>query len=180
MAVTLMPAEAVASALVRGEVSFGLTGSDLVSELSLGGIAAEFGLKMLCKHALAQADVSVLVPRCWADFERLSDLRCLSLIKGVRVTTKYVNLTKKFFETNQLAFLEVFQSEGVTELEPFNGRSDFVVDIVSTGDTARSNALKRLDGGVILSSSLCLFCNTNQKLCREAKKLIRALSGPQH
>ncbi|ATW05982.1 ATP phosphoribosyltransferase [Candidatus Hodgkinia cicadicola] len=173
--VKLMPAEAVARALIRGEVQFGLTGLDLVSELSLNGSVVSLG--MCCRHALAQADVSVLVPSCWVDFKCLLDLRLLSLIKNVRVATKYVNLTKSFFEANQLAFLEVFRSESVVELEPFGGGSDFIVDIVSTGATGRDNALKCLDGGTILSSSLCSFYNTSYSLSRELKELARVLSG---
>ncbi|AUG33759.1 ATP phosphoribosyltransferase [Candidatus Hodgkinia cicadicola] len=173
--VRLMPAEAVARSLIRGEVDFGLTGLDLVSELSLN--AGAVSLEMCSRHALAQADVSVLVPSCWVDFKCLLDLGLLSLIKNVRVTTKYVNLTKSFFEANQLEFLEVFRSESVVELEPFIGKSDFIVDIVSTGATARDNGLKRLDGGTVLSSSLCSFCNTGRSLSRELKELIQVLSG---
>lgn len=175
MAVRLMPAEAVARSLIRGEVDFGLTGLDLVSELCLDSGAVS--LKMCCEHALAQADVSVLVPSCWVDFDCLSDLRLLSLIKNVRVATKYVNLAKAFFEANQLEFLEVLRSEGVVELEPFISGSDFVVDIVSTGATGRGNALKRLNGGTILSSSLCSFYNTTRSLPCEVRELIRVLSG---
>ncbi|XXN13628.1 MAG: hypothetical protein AAI902_00065 [Candidatus Hodgkinia cicadicola] len=171
----LMPAEAVARSLIRGEVDFGLTGLDLVSELSLNSGAVS--LEMCCKHDLAQADVSVLVPSCWVDFNCLLDLRLLSLIRNVRVATKYVNLSKTFFEANQLGFLEVFRSESVVELEPFISESDFIVDIVSTGATGRDNALKCLNGGTILSSSLCSFCNTSHSLSREIKDLIQVLSG---
>ncbi|AHL30900.1 MAG: ATP phosphoribosyltransferase [Candidatus Hodgkinia cicadicola] len=173
--VRLMPAEAVARSLIRGEVDFGLTGLDLVSELGFN--SGVVNLEMCCNHALAQADVSVLVPSCWVDFNSLLDLRLLSLIKNVRVATKYVNLAKGFFELNQLAFLEVLRSEGVVELAPFTGKSDFIVDIVSTGATGRDNALKRLSGGVILSSSLCSFYNTSHSLSREIKELVQVLSS---
>ncbi|XXM93322.1 MAG: ATP phosphoribosyltransferase [Candidatus Hodgkinia cicadicola] len=173
VAVRLMPANAVAKALTNGEVDFGLTGLDLVSELSAN---ASVTLAAHCRYALAQADVSVLVPKCWVDFNCLSDLRVLSLIKGIRVATKYVNLTEKFFEVNQLTFLEVLRSEGATELEPSVGKSDFVVDIVSTGGTVRDNALKRLDGGTVLRSSLCLFYNIKRTLCAEALEIAHVLA----
>ncbi|XXM90141.1 ATP phosphoribosyltransferase [Candidatus Hodgkinia cicadicola] len=173
--VRLMPAGVVASALIRGDVDFGLTGLDLISELSLNRGAS--GVSMHCKYALSQAEVSVLVPKHWIDFNCLSDLRMLSLIKRAKVTTKYVNLTKRFFAANQLSFLEVFRSEGVTELEPFVGDSDFVVDLVSTGDTILHNSLKRVSGGTVLSSCLCLFCRINFKASGDALGVIRALSG---
>ncbi|XXN19752.1 MAG: ATP phosphoribosyltransferase [Candidatus Hodgkinia cicadicola] len=177
--VRLMPAELVVKALIYGDADFGLTGLDLVSELSLDKDVP--GLALYCRYGLCQADVSVLVPKCWLDFNCLSDLKLLGLLKSVKVSTKYVNLAKRFFDVNQLSFLEVLRSEGVTELEPFSGKSDFVVDIVSTGDTARNNALKRLEGGVILSSSLCLFYRLGFKLSDDVLSLIQTLSKlPQY
>ncbi|ATY93451.1 ATP phosphoribosyltransferase [Candidatus Hodgkinia cicadicola] len=172
--VKLMPAELIVRALIRGDADFGLTGLDLVSELSLDkGMS---GLALYCKYDLCRADVSVLVPKCWLDFNCLSDLKLLSLLRRVRVSTKYVNLARQFFRVNQLSFLEVFRSENVTELEPFSGRSDFVVDIVSTGDTVKDNALKCLRDGVILNSSLCLFYKLGFEPSGDALSLIQTLS----
>ncbi|XXN13793.1 MAG: ATP phosphoribosyltransferase [Candidatus Hodgkinia cicadicola] len=175
--VKLMPASVIAKMLMCGGVDFGLTGLDLISESAAANLHINTNVAMHHKYAIARASVSVLVPKHWVDFNCLADLRMLSLLKNIRVATKYINLTRRFFDINQLKFLEVFRSNNVIELEPLEGSSDFVVDIVSTGNTVRSNFLKHLDGGTILNSSACLFYRTDRKFCNEALNLIQMLSN---
>ncbi len=55
-----------------------LAGLDLVSGLSLN--SAVVGLEVCCGCALAQADVSVLVPSCWVDFVFVLVLLCFALV----------------------------------------------------------------------------------------------------
>ncbi|XXM93647.1 ATP phosphoribosyltransferase [Candidatus Hodgkinia cicadicola] len=173
--VVLMPAADIAKALIDGEVHFGLTGLDLVSEYGYGRIT-KVGLSH--KFSISEAVVSVLVPKCWVGVNALSDLSLLSLAKQpVKVSTKYVNLTRRFLNSNYLSFFEVVRSVSSTELEPVAGKCDFVVDIVSTGGTARANGLKRLVGGTVLISSLCLFYNASTKFGAEALSLMRLLGG---
>jgi ATP phosphoribosyltransferase len=75
----------------------------------------------------------------------------------VRVATKYMNLTRRFFAQRGVTGYRIVESLGATEGAPAAGLADLIVDITTTGATLKANALKVLDDGVILRSEANLI-----------------------
>ncbi len=168
-----MSAAGVAASLVVGALDFGLTGLDLVKEAFLGGAKADIGI---CRRFnVCRADVGFLVPQLWTDVNTVDELRKLSLVRPLTVVTKYVNLTRRYLAVNSLELLNVEACETAAEVEAFRGREVVVADVVSSGCTARCNLLKPLAGRKIVSTSLCLFYNSNVRMASGALALIRSL-----
>ena len=75
----------------------------------------------------------------------------------MRVATKYLRLTRRFFaEKHCVVAFRTVRSAGATEGAPAAGLAELIVDITSTGSTLRANRLKVLDDGVILRSEAML------------------------
>jgi ATP phosphoribosyltransferase len=70
----------------------------------------------------------------------------------MRVATKYVHLTRRFFAERHVADYRIVESLGATEGAPAAGQAELIVDITTTGATLAANALKILDDGTILRS----------------------------
>src|SRR5580693_3847213 len=77
----------------------------------------------------------------------------------MRVATKYVNLTRRFFAEHGVADYRIVESLGATEGAPAAGAAELIVDITTTGATLAANALKILDDGVILRSEANLVAS---------------------
>ena len=96
-----------------------------------------------------------------------------------RVASKYVNVTKKFFNQQGIQ-VEVVKLNGSIELAPLIGLSDMIVDISSTGRTLRENNL--IEIAEIAKSSARLVVNkvsykSNYKLIKEVTGKLRELIG---
>lgn len=88
---------------------------------------------------------------------------CLAVDKGrnydlgnmthARVVTKYVNLTSKFFSSLGVQ-AEIIKLNGAIEIATKLGLSDFIVDLVDTGNTLRDNDME-------ISEEIC---NVSSKL----------------
>ena len=77
----------------------------------------------------------------------------------MRVATKYVNLTRRFFAEHGVADYRIVESLGATEGAPASGAAELIVDITTTGATLAANALKTLDDGIILRSQATLIAS---------------------
>ena len=77
----------------------------------------------------------------------------------MRVATKYVNLTRRFFADHGVGDYRIVESLGATEGAPAAGGAELIVDITTTGATLAANALKILDDGVILRSQANLVAS---------------------
>jgi ATP phosphoribosyltransferase len=77
---------------------------------------------------------------------------------GLRIATKYHNLTRAFFQSNGVADYRLTDSQGATEAGPMNQSCEAIADITSSGETLRANNLKILADGLILQSqaTLCI------------------------
>ncbi len=75
---------------------------------------------------------------------------------GLRVATKYLNLTRRFFAEKGVTGYRIVESLGATEGAPAAGIAEIIVDITTTGSTLAANALRVLDDGVILRSCAVL------------------------
>jgi len=63
------------------------------------------------------------------------------LCNGLRIATKYVNVTKNYFAQQGLQ-VEVIKLYGSMELAPLVDLADYIVDVVDTGNTLRANGLE--------------------------------------
>jgi len=146
--------------LKAGRVHLGITGEDLVREM-LADVDAK--VEFLKPLGFGQADVVVAVPDCWLDVSRMADLEDVAVQfsrahgRRLRVATKYLNLTRRFFAANGVAGYRIVESAGATEATPASGTAELIVDITSTGTTLKANHLKILEDGVILQSQTHLL-----------------------
>ena len=153
--VLFISASAIASALRSGEAHLGVTGEDLVREEITN---AETRVVLLKKLGFGHATVVVAVPQCWVDVRNMADLdRVAGLFRQthhrrMRVATKYLNLTRRFFAGHGVTDYRIVESLGATEGTPAAGSAELIVDITSTGATLTANGLRVLEDGTILAS----------------------------
>ena len=160
--VAFLSASEIARELVAGSVHLGLTGLDLMHEATT---EPEAKLISLAALGFSRADVVVAVPQAWIDVRTMADLDDVaSQFRAkhrarMRVATKYLNLTRGFFDRYGIADYRVVESAGATEGAPAAGAAELIVDITTTGATLAANALKVLDDGVILKSEAHLVAS---------------------
>ena len=75
----------------------------------------------------------------------------------LRVATKYMNLTRRFFAAKGVTGYRIVESVGATEATPATGTAELIVDITTTGTTLKANHLKVLEDGLILKSQAHLL-----------------------
>ena len=96
----------------------------------------------------------------------------------MRIATKFKLLTEQWCKSRGINMVEIISSEGATEAAPRLGKSDLVVDVATSFDTAKANNLKLLeDDGVILDSSAILCSNRNSLKKKSVKKIVKLLSA---
>jgi ATP phosphoribosyltransferase len=121
------------------------------------------------------------MPDCWIDVGRMADLEDVAAqfarVHGrrLRVATKYLNLTRRFFASAGVAGYRIVESVGATEGTPAAGTAELVVDITTTGTTLKANHLKLLEDGLILQSQAHLFAARNAGWTKDALRLRDAI-----
>ncbi len=177
--IAYLSASEIAANLKDGKIDAGVTGEDLLREAMPNpeiALRLEFG----------QANVVVAVPECWLDVAVMADLDDVSNQfykthgRRLRVATKYLNLTRRFFAEKGVTGYRIVESLGATEGAPAAGTAELIVDITTSGATLLANALKILDDGLILNSCAVLALsqrNTNDlrivQLVSALKKLLK-------
>jgi ATP phosphoribosyltransferase len=157
--VAFLSAAEIAQSLRDGKIDFGITGADLLWEKSS---AQENLVAVLTPLDFGFANVVVAVPECWFDVASMADLDEVSESfyvrhgRRLRVATKYLNLTRRFFAEKGVTGYRIVESLGATEGAPAAGNAEVIVDITTTGSTLAANHLKVLDDGIILRSSAVL------------------------
>lgn len=160
--VAFLSASEIVSQLASGAAHLGITGEDLVREQVADADAA---VELLTPLGFGHANVVVAVPQAWIDVRSMADLDDVASTmrarhgRKLRVATKYVNLTRRFFARHGLADYRIVESLGATEGAPAAGTAEIVVDITTTGATLAANALKILDDGVMLASEANLVAS---------------------
>jgi len=158
--IAFLSATEIAEQLRLGLVDLGITGEDLMHEAMED---AERRIEFAKPLGIGKADVVTAVPDCWIDVTRMSDLEDVAGIfhrahgRRLRVATKYMNLTRRYFALNGISGYRIVESLGATEGTPAAGTSEMIVDITSTGATLKANHLRVLEDGVILQSQAVLF-----------------------
>ena len=181
---SFLSASEIAFYLKNGRLHLGVTGEDLIREN-----IANFESRATILRALGfgQANVVVAVPACWVDVTVMSDLERIaadfSSVHGrhLRVATKYMNLTRKFFAQRGVWRYRIVESLGATEGTPAAGTAEIVVDITSTGATLAANHLKVLQDGLILASQACLVASKSAhwgpRACEARNEIVAKLAG---
>jgi ATP phosphoribosyltransferase len=152
----------IVSQLAGGAAHFGVAGEDLVRE-KVADVEAR--LELLSPLGFGHANVVVAAPQAWIDVRTMADLDDVASAyrakrgERMRVATKYVNLTRRFFAEHGVADYRIVESLGATEGAPASGAAELIVDITTTGATLTANALKPLDDGVILRSQATLVAS---------------------
>ena len=162
--VAFLSASEIAQALLDGTVDLGVTGEDLLREtIAPDEPVADVVLRL----GFGPADVVVAVPESWLDVAFVSDLDQVAADfyethgRRLRVATKYLALTRRFFADNGVTGYRIVESLGATEGAPASGSAEIIVDITTTGSTLKANRLKILDDGLILRSEAVLAARQN-------------------
>jgi ATP phosphoribosyltransferase len=178
--VRFYPPSEIARELIRGSIDLGVTGTDLIHEEAENGIDQVVLAKPL---GFGEAEVVVAVPDSWIDVTQMSDLADVAADfrhrhgRWLRVATKYVNLTRKHFADFDIAGYRIVESTGATESAPASGSADLIVDITTTGNTLKANALRVLEDGLILQSSAHLIVSKTAPWTSGRRAELGALLG---
>ncbi len=120
----------------RGAAEMGIAGKDVLMEYSGDGLYEPIDLGIAkCKMMLA----GLKNPQ--------------PIIDRPRVVTKYTNITKNYF-ADRGQQVEIIKLYGSMELGPVLGLSDWIVDLVDTGNTLKANGLVTLEHIADISSRL--------------------------
>jgi ATP phosphoribosyltransferase len=184
--ILFLSASDIVSKLASGEAHFGVTGEDLIREAMPDD---DRSLELLTPLGFGNADVVVAVPKGWIDASTMEDLEEIAADfharhgRRMRVATKYVNITRRYFAEHGVADYRIVESLGATEGTPASGAAEFIVDITSTGSTLEANALKVLDDGVMLRSQANLVASLvapwSPSALNRARQLLGRISAEQ-
>ncbi|MGI9407972.1 MAG: ATP phosphoribosyltransferase, partial [Hyphomicrobiaceae bacterium] len=150
--ISFVSASEIATQIRRGTVHMGITGEDLIRE----SIAdADAHVDFVKKLGFGGANVVVAIPASWIDVDKVGELEDVAETfrrrhgRRMRVATKYMNITRRFFAANGVTSYRIVESLGATEGTPAAGAAEMIVDITSTGATLKANGLKILSDGII-------------------------------
>lgn len=178
--VRYLSASEIASQLASGAAHLGVTGEDLIRE-TLPDVRGQ--VELLTPLGFGNATVVVAVPQAWIDVRVMADLDEVAATmrtrhgRRLRVATKYVNLTRRFFAETGVADYRIVESLGATEGAPAAGSAEIIVDITTTGATLAANALKILDDGIILRSEANLVASLKAKWGEAQRAALRTVLG---
>jgi len=174
--VAYLSAGEIAAQLAQGAVHLGITGEDLVREMMP---RADDKVVLLDGLGFGFANVVVAVPQAWIDVRSMADLDDVATAfrlkhdRRMRVATKYINLTRGFFDRHGVIDYRTVESTGATEGAPAAGTAELIVDITTTGTTLAANALKVIDDGTILRSQANLVAARGADWNPRARETVR-------
>jgi len=178
--IAYLSASEIAAQLARGAVHMGITGEDLIRENIHN---ADKRVMLIESLGFGSANVVVAVPQAWIDVRTMADLDDVATSfraqhnHRMRVATKYINLTRRFFAKNGIAEYRIVHSLGATEAAPASGAADLIVDITSSGATLKANGLRVLDDGLILRSEAHLVVSRVRKFNNRQQGLLDGVLG---
>jgi len=176
--IAFLPVSEIVAQLGDGQAHFGVAGEDLLREAIPD---TDSTVAFLTTLGFGNADVVVAVPRAWIDVRTMADLEDVAAVfharrgRRMRVATKYVNLTRRFFSERGVTDYRIVESLGATEGAPAAGGAELIVDITTTGATLQANALKVLDDGVILRSEANLVASLKVAWSEGHRRTARAI-----
>ncbi|MEO1474857.1 MAG: ATP phosphoribosyltransferase [Pseudomonadota bacterium] len=182
--VMLLSAREIAQGLIDEAFHVGITGEDLLHDLSE---KPGEETRVIRRLGFGHADVIVAVPNGWVDVSTMADLEAAGALfrerhgRRMKVATKYMRITRRFFASRSVGEYRLVYSAGATEAAPASGAAELIVDITTTGATLFANGLKILDDGVMLRSqaSLCgsRFADWSDEALAALKTLLSAVEA---
>lgn len=174
-----LSASEIAGQLRDGKINLGVTGEDLLREKIP---PTDETVDVAVRLGFGPANVVVAVPECWLDVAAMADLDEVAEQfyrahgRRIRVATKYVHLTRRWFATHGVTGYRIVDSSGATEGAPAAGLAELIVDITTTGSTLAANHLRILDDGLILESCAVLALRRANAADTRLQTLVSALS----
>jgi ATP phosphoribosyltransferase len=145
--VVLVRASDVPTYVQYGGADLGVAGLDVLFEHGKGPDGGGSGLYRPLDLGIARCRMSVAVRQ---DFDYDSAVRQGSRI---RVATKYTQTAREFF-AGKGVHVDLIKLYGSMELAPLTGLADAIVDLVSSGNTLRANALVEVERIADISARL--------------------------
>jgi ATP phosphoribosyltransferase len=144
--VIFVRAQDIPTFISSGAVDIGITGQDQIAN---AGVDVEEILPLDFGHCR----LSVAVPEScpYRDVKDIPD--------GSRVATSFVNITRRFFES-QGKDVKVIEVTGAAEIMPYMNVSDFIVDLVSSGSTLKTNRLVEIHP-ILYSQAVAIASKTS-------------------
>ncbi len=176
--IVLLSASEIAAGVISGDLHAGVTGEDLLRETAPD---MERVAHLLAPLGFGRARVVVAAPKSWIDVDTMADLDDVGARHEarfghpLRVATKYMRLTRRFFASSGVGHYRIVESAGATEGAPASGAAELIVDITTTGATLESNGLKILRDGLILDSQAQLAASLGASWTDETLGALRAL-----
>ena len=171
-------AREIIESLGDGSLDIGFSGYDLLRESEQN---IQNKIKIIKKYEFGKANLVIAIPDDWIDVQTIADLEEIAFEfkdkkkKRLRVSTKYLNLTRDFLYSKGVTQFKLVKSLGSTEVAPFTGTSEIISDITSTGATLKANKLRILKDGQILKSQACLMISKFSSQISGIKKITNLL-----
>ena len=134
--------------IAEGAIDMGITGIDETAESGkdlINALNLQFGF---CHLSVAVPEESGIT-----DASQIKD--------GSKIATSFPNLTRKYFEKLGKN-VEIIVVTGACEIMPYLGVSDYIVDLVSTGSTLKTNRLREV-GSIIESQAAVITSEAAMK-----------------
>jgi len=125
-----------------GAADAGITGLDMIKEKNAD-------VEVVTKLNMGQCKVVLAVPE-------KSRIRTLNQLKGSKIATALVNVTKQYLEDKGIK-AQVVELSGAVELAPYLGIADGIIDQLSTGTSLAVNNLRIVD--TLFESTACFIAN---------------------
>ena len=176
--ITYLHAREIVERLGDGTLDIGFSGFDLLKESTIN-VQKKIIVKK--KYTFGKANLVIAIPDDWIDVQTIADLEEIAFEfkdkkkKKLRVSTKYLNLTRDFLYSRGVTQFKLIKSLGSTEVAPLTGTSEIVSDITSTGETLKANKLRILKDGQILKSQACLMISKLSSRKSGIKNIINLL-----
>ena len=171
-------AREIVESLGNGSLDIGFSGYDLLMESEIN---IQNKINIIKKYPFGKATLAIAVPDAWIDVQTVADLEEIAFEfkdlkkKRLRVSSKYLNLTRDFLYSKGVTQFTLVKSLGSTEVAPFTGTAEIISDITSTGATLKANSLRVLKDGEILKSQACLMQSKLSNKKTGIKKIISLL-----
>ena len=172
-------AREIIESLGDGSLDIGFSGYDLLMESEIN---IQNKINIIKKYPFGKATLVIAVPDAWIDVQTIADLEEIAFEfkdlkkKRLRVSSKYLNLTRDFLYSKGVTQFTLVKSLGSTEVAPFTGTAEIISDITSTGATLKANNLRVLKDGEILISQACLMMSKLSLRKSGIKNIINLLS----
>lgn len=161
--VQFLRAEEIPLRVDTGDILVGVSGLDLCQESCPDSDSSHVLIPSL---GFGYARLVVAVPKIWIDVENMNDLGEVAARmkrehgRGLRVGTKFHQLTRRLFAERSIRDYVIVDSRGATEGMPASGAADVIVDLTSSGTTLVENDLKELIDGTAVESEACLVVHS--------------------